>query len=267
MYLADYHNHTCCSPDSEAKLEDMVRCAVEAGLSELCTTDHLDLLGWHGEVLGDWDWTPVLGQYERVRAECPEGFELRLGIELGAIQFFPERAQKILEGVPLDFVIGSVHNVDPKLGGEDFYFIPYKTEQDCYTALDDYFKSLCALAKHDSYDVIGHIIYPLRYMNKRDGHSVTLDRYTEHMATFMRSAIGNGRGIEVNTNRGAEVEAWRPVLELYRELGGEIITIGTDAHKPEDVGKGVAQTVQMLKDMGFSYYTVYRGRKPQFIKL
>lgn len=266
MYLADCHNHTRCSPDSEAPLSAMVEAAAGAGLSLLCTTDHLDLLGWHGEPLGDWDWTPVLDQYAAAKDACPKGLELRLGIELGAAQFYQERASREVAGAPLDFVIGSAHNLRPELGGKDFYFLNYTCPEDCFRALDDYFNSLYALAGMDQIDVLGHIIYPLWHMY-RDGQNISLGSYRDTVQSILTRAVEHGRGIEVNTNRGKDVETWRLVLELYRQAGGEIITIGTDAHRPEDVGKGVAQALHLLKEMGFRYHTVFRARKPEFIPI
>lgn len=266
MYLADCHNHTCCSEDSEAPLSAMAHAAWKAGLSELCTTDHLDLLGWHGEPAGDWDWTPVLEQYTAALAQCPKGLDLRLGIEVGTPQLDPERTTKILEDIPLDFVIGSVHNQHPKFGGQDFYYLSYTCPEDCSRSLDDYFDSLYQLAGMTQVDVIGHVIYPLRYM-KRDGQEVSLESYRDRLQTILRRAIENGRGIELNTNRGKDIESWRFILEQYHQLGGEIITVGTDAHRPEDVGKGVTEAVQLLQQTGFRYYTVFHRRKPEFIPL
>lgn len=266
MYLADCHNHTCCSPDSEAPLAAMAYAASKAGLSLLCTTDHLDLLGWHGEPLGEWDWTPILEQYSAAKASCPKGLALRLGIELGAAQFYPERARDIVNDIPLDLIIGSAHNMSPAKGGEDFYFVPYTCQEDCYRALDDYFTSLYALAGMEEVDVIGHIIYPLRYM-KRDGFDISLVPYYDTIHAILNRAAQHGRGIEVNTNRGKDVQVWLPILELYRQAGGEIVTIGTDAHEAQHVGLGVKEAVDLLRELGFRYHTVFTRRKPEFIPL
>ena len=266
MYLADCHNHTCCSKDSKAPLSAMAQAAAKAGLSLLCTTDHLDLLGWHGEPLGDWDWTPILEQYESALASCPKGLDLRLGIELGAAQFYPERAKDIVKDIPLDLIIGSAHNVAMELGGEDFYFFNYNSIQICHQALDSYFSSLYQLAGMDQIDVIGHIIYPLRYM-KRDGFDISLEPYYDTLRAILTRAVDHGRGIEVNTNRGKDVDAWRPVLEFYRQAGGDIVTLGTDAHEAQHVGLGIKDAAELLKELGFRYHTVFRRRKPEFIPL
>ena len=122
MYLVDYHTHTCCSPDSEARLSDMVRAAQQAGARELCTTDHCDLQQADGTPLGEWDWGPILEQFvEAEFFQYREDFRLQLGLELGGGYTNPGRAEEILSGAPLDFVIGSVHNQSPELGGRDLF--------------------------------------------------------------------------------------------------------------------------------------------------
>lgn len=268
MYLTDYHTHTCCSEDSTAPLAEMAAAACSVGLAELCTTDHCDLLDLDGNRVYGLDWGPILSQYQAVQAATAgSGLELRLGLELGGANFDPDCARQILSGAPLDFVIGSIHNLSPARGGRDFYFLEYRTPEECYQALDDYFNSMLALAPLAHYDSLGHIIYPLRYMNGRAGHHITLDRYQDRLIQILKTVIEHGHGIEVNTHCGGEVEEWRPILKQYRALGGEIVTVGSDAHTPADVGKGCAQAQQLLRETGFRYFCVYQGRKPRWIKL
>ena len=268
MYLADYHTHTCCSPDSTAPLSEMVRAARRAALKELCTTDHCDLQQEDGSPLASWDWTPILEQYRAVRQTLPRtGPRLRLGLELGGGHTDPQRAQEILSGAPLDFVIGSVHNLSPEAGGRDFFFLDYAAEADARAALDDYIHSLLALAPLLFYDTLGHIIYPLRYINGRAGYQLTLNPWQDQLDQLLRTVIHTGRAIEVNTHAGREIEEWRPVLKRYRELGGELVTLGSDAHRPDHVGRGLVRAVRLLEQTGFRYFTVYRQRKPEQIKL
>lgn len=268
MYLADYHTHSCCSFDSEAPLLEEVDRAVRVGLRELCTTDHCDLIDADGKRVYDLDWKPILTQYEQVRNTCGDKLELRLGLELGCAQADPECARKILSGAPLDFVIGSIHNLSLEQGGTDFYFIRYQSQQDCYDTLDDYISSMTKLVTlEDCYDVLGHIIYPLRYMKDAEGPPVTLDRYEESLREIFTHAVQAGRGIEVNTYCGRTLGEWLPVLKLYRACGGEILTVGSDAHVAENIGKGAKEALQLMEEAGFRYQTVYQGRVPQFIKL
>jgi len=269
MYLADCHNHTCCSTDSQATLAEMVAAAAKAGLNMLCTTDHLDLIGHQGKVRDGWNWQPVLDQFAQVRAHCPEGLELRLGIEIGSAQFFPEWSSQLLSQAPLDLVIGSAHNTCLDLGGWDYIEPCYTDETMCRSTLEHYFESMLALAGMEQIDVLGHLPYLLRYMNDRDGNHVTLTDFSNQIEEILCRLISRGAGLEFNTNRArGNMEArWRPILECYHRLGGEIITLGSDAHQPEHVGLGIPEGIELLRSIGFRYYTVYRQRKPEFILL
>ena len=267
LYLTDYHTHSNCSPDGYVPMWEMAQAALAAGLQELCLTDHCDLLsqdGSHRELA--YDWGPVLKQREELLSRYGGQLVLPMGLEFGMGHIDLEAAHAILSQPGLDFVIGSIHNHSEAAGGLDFYYQDYSTLQACYHALDDYFTSMEALALTDVYDVLGHIIYPLRYM-ERDGQHPSLERYYEQLRTILRTVVQNGRGIELNTYRGNTLSDWRPVLDLYKEVGGEIITLGSDAHVPQGVGKGIPEACQLLMDAGFRYVATYRGRKPQFIKL
>lgn len=266
-YLADCHTHTHCSHDSREPLNTMAAAAAQAGLSLLCPTDHLDLLERGAKVMERWDWAPVLEQFEQAKQLCPHGLELRLGIEISSAQFFPQRARQVLAGAPLDMVIGSAHNLSLDAGGLDFIELAYPDEAACRPALDNYFESLLTLASMEEIDVIGHIPYVLRYMNDRDGNRISLRPWREQIREILRHTIARGGGIECNTNRGKTLELWRPILEDYRNLGGEIVTLGSDAHTAQDVGKGIAPAAELLSSLGYRYYSVYRRRKPEFISL
>lgn len=267
MYLADCHNHTSSSMDSDADLSAVLEQAARVGLNMVCTTDHMDLLSRTNEVLEDWDWTPILEQHRQAREKGPAGVELRLGAELNAAHVFPERNRRLVELAELDMVAGSVHNMSQTIGGQDFCLWTYTDEDMCHRALDDYFNSLLILSKIDFVDVMAHIPYTLRYMNDRDGNRVTLDRYFDRLEVILTNLIARGAGMEVNTNRGKVLEIYRPILQMYRRLGGEIVTLGSDSHRPEDIGKGIPGAALLLKELGFHYYTVYRRRKPEFIAL
>lgn len=268
MYLTDYHTHTLCSPDSQTPLEDQAEQAVRLGLRELCTTDHCDLIQEDGQTIHQLDWTPILEQYDRVRAAYQGRLNVKLGLELGGAPTDPEAAGAILSASPVDFVIGSIHNLDLSAGGLDFYYVSYRTREDCFRALDNYISSLAKLAlMPEHYDVLGHIIYPLRYMTGVPGGPVTLEKYQQQLRDIFTAAVSAGRGIELNTYRGRTLEPWRPILELYRSCGGEIVTLGSDSHTAQEVGAGIQEGQELLKAAGFRYQAVYQRRTPQFIKL
>ncbi len=263
MYLADYHTHSLISFDSQAPLKAMADAAAGAGLAELCVTDHCDLLDEDGGRVYDFDWPPALEQYRQAVSACSSGLKLKLGLELGMGHIDPEAAQRILRVPELDFVIGSVHNLSPQAGGEDLFHLDYTASEGCYAALDDYFASMALLAESGFYDVLGHIIYPLRYMSA----PVSLDRYWERVDGIFRAAAERGRGIELNTYTGKAVREWKPVMDHWRACGGEIVTLGSDAHAPGGVAGGFQEACALLRETGFRYVAVYEKRRPEFHRL
>ena len=265
MYYIDYHTHSQLSPDSDAPLAHMAQAAVEAGLSELCVTDHYDLLDQDGKPTPAFDWAPATAQYLAVREQFRGKLTLKLGLELGTGYL----DDTVVRTAPteLDFVIGSLHNRSLSSGGLDFFYGEYQDPAVCYQALDDYFAQMEVLAPLDCYDVLGHIIYPLRYMQPQCREALDLGRYMERIRELLRVAIAGGRGMEVNTYRGKTIEDWRPVLAHFKDLGGEALTVGSDAHAPESMALGVREAYALLQEMGFRYITVYEGRKPRFVKL
>lgn len=263
MFLADCHTHTRLSPDSEANALDMARAALQAGMSELCFTDHVDLLDFSGNPAGFDGWGPYLKQFHGLSVP---GLTLRLGVELGESWENPELAAQIVSQPQLDFVIGSVHNLDSSHGGTDLCLIDYSSEERCYDTLKIYMDCLALQAVQDSYDVLGHIIYPLRYMNGRTGHQIRMEPFFSRLEEILRTLIAKGKGIEVNTCRGRTVEDWRDILALYRDCGGRIVTLGSDAHRPQDMSKGISEAAGLLKEFGFDL-AVYEKRQPKLYKL
>lgn len=264
--IADCHTHSRVSPDSNAPMVEMARQALAYGLDVMCLTDHCDLLSLEGERTLDYNWQAVLRERQTMLDAFGTRLDLPLGLEFGMAHLYPEAAEKILSQPGLDFVIGSCHNMDEKDGGRDFYLLSYDTLEDCYRALDNYFASMQKMAATPYYDVVGHVIYPLRYMNG-PCETPSLARYRDQIREILRLAIDSGRGIEINTWKGQTLAAWRPLLKDYKELGGEILTVGSDAHAPDLLGRGIREAYQLMQDCGFRYVAVYHQRKPELFRL
>ena len=266
MYLTDYHSHSICSMDSTTPLQQMVEAATNMSIQELCTTDHYDLLTEDGELADKLDWSKILTQYEKVQRTCPDGFTLRLGLEFGSGQVNPALAQEILSEAPLDYVIGSIHNVSATFGRKDIYMMDFSDINFCHQILDDYISCMTALAPLPCYDCMGHVTLPLRYMPPM-GDVFMTSQYRDRMKTLFEIIVRSGHGIELNTTRNRNVEALRPIMALYRDCGGEIITLGADGHTPKQVGVGIIEGQELLRQVGFRYHTIYEKRIPQFVKL
>jgi histidinol-phosphatase (PHP family) len=247
-------------------MPDMAEAGIAVGLSEMCFTDHFDLLDFSGHLCLTHDWAPARAQFALAQGQAGNRIRLKYGLELGGAPTDFAAAERVL-AEPLDFVIASVHNLDLSAGGTDFYEVNYDALSLCRAHIDNYLSTLEAISLWDGYDVLGHIPYLLRYMRDRDGQPVRLEDWSAQLRTILSNAIARGKGMELNTNRGASLSDYLWLIDLYRELGGEIITVGTDAHRPQDVGKGVPAAYEMLRNAGFRYITTFEGRKPRFIPI
>ncbi len=271
MYLCDVHSHTKISPDSEAQLLDMARAAIRAGLEELCATDHCDLLGLEGEPVTFFDWPAAKAQYRAVKAAMGDRLVLRLGLELGSAPCDPAAARDILAqgGEELDFVLGSLHNWIGMEGGHDLSFSNYRGSPElCRRAMESTLDHTWTLVKEcpDCYDSLAHIVYPLRYI-RRDGGELSIGEYEDRVRAIFTEVARTGHALEVNVYRGKDLDSWPPLLAWFKECGGELVTVGADAHRPEHVALGIPQALDMLKAAGFDYVTTYERRRPVLHKL
>ena len=233
MFLCDIHSHSKISHDSKAELFDTAQAAIDAGLQEFCVTDHCDLLGLEGEPVTGFDWPAARAQFRAVKAELGDRLTLRLGLELGSAVSDPDEARAVLAqgGDELDFVLGSIHT---------------------WTL---------AAKLPDCYDSLAHIIYPLRYIH-RDGLDLTLADYEERVRAIFTEVAKTDHAMEVNVCRGKDIAPWPPLLRWFRECGGRLVTVGSDAHRPEDVAKGIPQALDMVRAAGFDGVATFAGRKP-----
>lgn len=272
MFLADTHMHSTVSFDGHSSRGEMAYASrMDAKLDCICFTDHYDIINEKGEHCPHYDWTPARQQQAAARqlVEPCEGFELLYGIELGNAPADFDAAERALAEPGLDFVIGSIHNASGKLGGIDYYYIDYKQQpQLAAPHLKDYLDSLLELAQWGNYDALGHIPYPLRYIRQRGGLPMGLEDYRELVDEILRTAVSKGKAIEINTYRGrGTLEDYVPLVKRFRELGGQLVTCGADAHRAEDVGKGLKNAYALLEECGFRYVTVFRQRKPELYPL
>lgn len=261
MFLADYHTHSICSPDGHAPLAEMARSGLDVGLSELCLTDHCDLLDYHGNPVHTYNWAPVEEQLALARPQFEGRLTLKMGLELGEAWENPKLAAQIVSHPELDFVLGSIHNLSDVAGGIDLGMVCYESESQCRAVLDKYFDTMEALVELPCFDVLAHVIYPLRYMGQ-DGFPLTLEPYEARLRHIFSRLVSQGRGMELNTSRGRTVEDWRWLLELYKDCGGTIVTLGSDAHYPPHVGAGFYEAVLLLKACGFTHIATYEKHRP-----
>ncbi len=266
MYLCDIHSHTKISPDSRAELPDMVRAAMSAGLQELCVTDHFDMLDIRGVRWTRFDWPAAFAQYHAVKREVGDAITLRLGLELGSAPYDPDNARAALAqgGEELDFVLGSLHNWLGMEGGIDLGSSNYRDNEPlARRAMASTLDHTWTLVTQypDCYDSLAHIVYPLRYIH-RDGVELSIDDYEDRVRAIFTEVARTDHAMEVNVYRGKDLASWPPLLTWFKECGGKLVTVGADAHRPEDVGKGIPQALEMLKAAGFDRVATFERRRP-----
>lgn len=267
LSLWDTHIHSEFSGDSSAPLGQMIAAARAKGLRGICFTDHLDL-DYPGDPKLFLLDLPAYWAAMKARKERPSGaFSLRSGVELGLQPHLASAHAAILSEYPFDFVIGSshvVHGIDP-------YDPPYWENRSREEAYREYFISILENVRaFDGFDVYGHLDYVARY-GPGGGTPYSFRQYADIIDEILRLLIDKGKGIELNTG-GLKcgpgcLNPSEDILIRYRELGGEIITLGSDAHAPEHVAFAFEKVPGILKNAGFSYYTVFQERKPVFLKL
>ena len=199
---------------------------------------------------------------QKARAAFGKSLMLSYGIELGQMNFDLALTHHVLEMEPYDFVLGSLHCI---CGNEDFYFMDFQDE-DPYALLEEYYQELYEIARLNLFDSMAHITYPIRYMS-----GVDLSRMDDLIDLTLRTLAQNGRALEINTSglRGpiGETSPTLKYVKRFRELGGEYVTLGSDAHAAEDLGEGIQQAMELACQAGFSYFTFYKKRQPRLLQI
>ena len=257
---ADCHLHTKFSDDSDTLPEAMAERALALGMSEICITDHYDMDFPGGEFSLD------TGSYQKALQALRQKYEGRLniytGVELGLQPQLHEKISRYLKEFSFDYVIGSVHLVK----GHD----PYErdsldmTDEEMYR---EYFRfTLENVESVAGFHSLGHLDYAVRYGYDR-GSSYSYRKYADLIDEILKALIRKDIALEVNTG-GLRYGLGFPnphpdVLRRYRELGGTMVTLGSDAHKPDGMGYGFPEAVSLLKEAGFNSITTFHGGKPK----
>lgn len=264
--LSDCHMHTKFSLDSEADPEAMVESAIAEGLQSVCITDHED----RDYISEGNQWTFDADQYfaymGRVRERYRDRISVRIGVEIGLQPHLGEYYKNYVGQKPFDFVIGSVHLIK---GRDPYYKEFFEGRKDREAYEETFVETYENIRSIEDFDVLGHLDYVTRY-GRNQAEEYSYAGFADIIDQILRYLIERGKGIELNT---AGLKYGLPyahphidILRRYRELGGEILTIGSDAHKPVHVAYDFYKVREILEMSGFRYYTEFVGRKPVFLK-
>lgn len=264
--ICDFHLHTGLSYDSNADINEVILSAIEKKMPFMAITDHHDF----SIEFGAFEQNPER-YFDTVKAysdKYSDKIKVAVGIEVGMEHSHHKELDIFVNKKPFDFVIGSIHGVD----GLDPYYDNFWEGLSSKEGMIKYLTAIIdALNVFDNFDVLGHIDYAIRYAKNPEDKSYSYDEYGKYFDIILNKIISMGKGIELNTGglrKGLTTSnPAECVLKRYYELGGRIITIGSDAHTPEDIGADFDTAREILIRCGFTKYCVFFNRKPVFYNL
>lgn len=265
-YLCDYHTHSINSADAKYSVMEICRAAVEKELAEVAITDHFESeneMQDYGQYKPDIYWRDIQKARDRYKGRI----KIKTGVEIGQPHWFQKISERLLNSYPYDYVIGSLHRLSDNCS---LYTMDYSTitlDKLCET----YLKDLYNLAAGGNYDCIGHLDLIKRYSIGYYKTKITLMSHRDLLQEVLKKIIFQGKGIEINTSglrQGPkETMPGLDVIKLYKSLGGEVLTIGSDAHNTCDVGEGIKEGIELAKEAGFKYITLFNNRLPEWRKI
>ncbi|MBD5085551.1 MAG: histidinol-phosphatase HisJ family protein [Clostridiales bacterium] len=275
--LVDYHVHTEFSDDSVYSLEEVVKDAIGLGLDEICITDHVDygvkvdwdsgeeILYRHGEPLANVDYPRYMAEMERVRHLYGEKIVIKTGMEFGVQTHTIPQFEALFRRYPFDFIILSIHQVEDK----EFWTQDFQTGRTQREYNERYYEEMLRVVQqYKNYSVLGHMDLIKRY----DKAGIyPFENIKPFAAEILKIVIADGKGIELNTSSHRyglpDSMPSAELLRLYRELGGSIITIGSDSHAPAHLGAYIQEAKEYLKELGFRDFCTYEKMWPIFHRL
>lgn len=264
--MKDCHVHTKISHDGISTIDEYLEVAKSKKIDEITFTEHYDIYDGVDTKLKTLDVDNYLDEY--IKYWNNPGIKVNFGIEIG---LRPETVFKTVDMVqryPFDFIIGSSHITCNKDMAMDKSFFKGYNRHHAY--LRYFYEVLENIKLYDEFDVYGHLDYVVRYGDYEE-KKIDYEEFKEVLDDILINLIEKDKGIEINTS-GIRYGLGSPhpnidIIKRYKELGGKIITIGSDAHKKEDLGSYFDVAIDMLEQAGFDEVAVYHKRKPEFIKL
>lgn len=272
--FADYHVHSEYSDDSTYPLEQVIRDAIGMGMDEICITDHVDYgikkdwdagekIAYRGsQPLANVDYPRYMAALRDMQIRYGDRIRIRVGLEFGIQTHTIPQFRALLTRYALDFVILSIHQVE----NQEFWTQEFQRGRTQREYNERYYEELLAVVQqYQGYSVLGHLDLITRY----DKQGVyPFERVRPLVEAILRRVIADGKGIEVNTSSHryglTDTTPSVAILQLYRELGGTILTIGSDSHAPAHLGTYIGEARALLRDLGFRQFCTFERMQPVF---
>lgn len=260
MVLFDNHTHSCYSVDSITPLDEAVDFAKRRGLGGICFSEHYDFDVPEGTLSYKFD--PIEQQKAIDEMILQSGFNILKGVEVGMQPHCIDEMEELVSSYNFDSVIGSLHFIDGTDPFHGNYYIPYNYKE----AYGHYLEVIDrCISGFDNFDILGHFDYIARYAPYPEC-SITYSEFGDQLDSILKRLAQNGKTFEINTKTYLNVNGRQPVLDpmlliRFRELGGEFISFGSDAHEKERIGENFELFVPLIKSCGIRYSVHYEKRR------
>ncbi|SDK21465.1 histidinol-phosphatase HisJ family protein [Natronincola ferrireducens] len=261
--MYDFHVHSNFSPDSSMKMKEAIEAAIKQGVKELCFTDHTDYDYDGNNNDFQFDFYEYFSSIEELQKIYEGKITIHKGVEFGLQPHILDRYKEDVKAYSFDFILGSIHSVEKK----DLFFGNFFDNKEQKTAYAVYFQELSYVVdNYTDYSVLGHLDIIKRYGGF--DMALPLEEYKDFTVNILKKVIEKGKGIELNTSglryKLGDYHPSIDIVKLYHDLGGEIITLGSDSHQPQHLAFDFPNALKHLKNIGFKYVTTFQKLQPNF---
>lgn len=265
--MFDLHIHSKNSHDSKQTLDEICENAIARGLSGVAVCDHADT--WFFDKDRTYDMIAnCMQEIDGAREKYGARFEILKGVEMAEYLDYPERAERLLTAHRFDVILGSVHSILYEDITDAYSRIDFSTTpvEKIHGFLREYFKRMADMIEKTDFDILTHLTCPLRYINGKYKRGIDILYFKKEIADILSMIMQREIALEVNTSGiGTPYGDRMPheaILRMYADMGGKLITLGSDAHMPQYIGNDFAETQALLQSLGFREYCVFRQRNP-----
>lgn len=260
--LADYHIHTNYSEDSSVKMDEYINFAIKSGYGEICFTDHID---YGTPFCFCCDVEKYLDDIKKFQKKYENDINIKFGMEFGVQAHHKDYFQHIFDNYPFDFIILSFHLIHDK----DLWDRSFQKGKTQARFNREYYEEIYKTTQvYKQYSVLGHLDLIRRY---DDFGEYPFEYSKDIIEEILLNVINDNKGIELNTSsfryKLKDLMPSVEILKFYKELGGEIITIGSDCHYLNDFGYKIPEMKEFLKTIGYKYFCTFDKMEPKFIEL
>ena len=278
--MYDSHTHTVNSPDGIQTIDELCLRAIEMGVKGVAVTEHTHLSPVYLHYFPDFKPIPAIRQgiKDVLYGQEKYGDKLLLtcGLEVDEYLDDPKGNDELISLYDFDVLLGSIHYLKEGKWDLQYSKVVYDdtvSDQELKDYLKAYFEAIALMAERTDIDVLAHLTCPMRYINGRHGRRLDISEFTPIIKDILKTIISRKIALEINTTGLLRCEFGgclcpdNNLITLYKELGGTLITLGSDAHRTQGIAQAFKETKDILKNLGFSEYHFYKNRKPMKITI